>query len=214
MIFLLLMMKKFGGTCYLAIDSNKARKDGTFEEKFFHHNFKNLCSSEDIKIKIRRCNFDIDKRGGLKLVLINDFVTLYDIINYDMKYELLQKDCDEFMPILAERYGDKLLKIKGITSLFYLEDLKNSLQFWKFSMKNHNVLNNDYLKYKNKYVICDGVIEKVKFSHFKSKDLTCRELSKLIEKGSIESYEKITKFDFDTDNPRHAIDYIYEIVQE
>lgn len=208
------MMREFGGTCYLAIDGKKSRKEGTFEEKFLNHKFKDSYSSEDIKVKIRRCNFDIDKRGGLKLVLINASISLYDIITYDMKYELLQENCDDFMPILAERYEDKLLKIKGITSLFYLEDLETSLQFWKFSMKNHNVLNNEYLKYKNKYVICDGVIEKVKFSHFKSNDLTCRELSKLIEKGSIESYEKITKFDFDTDNPRHDIDYIYEIVQE
>lgn len=193
-------------TIYIAIDG-KNRKD--FEKKFLHHQY-----SSDMEITkdvfLRQCNFDVDKRGGIRLILIKDGIWLSEIVKNNIEYELLEINCEEFIPFIAYKHKNKLLKMGGVSYNFLDLDISTS---YSFSTEWLKIFNNEYLKYKNKYVICDGVVQKVRFSHFEVTDeYVSDEIKKLVKEGN---YEKITEFNFGDDN-RYFYDMncIYEIVEE
>lgn len=205
------MIRKFGETCYLALDHNRSNNPDSFECKFQMKQYsKNNKPKEDIFI--RKCNFDIDSRGGLKLIFLDDevcdvgcYLSLLRIIENDIDYTLLMSDVKEFIPIFAYQELPARLKMKHLkedniylgADFFHSARIKDPL---------YMVLYNKYLKYKDKYVIWNGVVEKVKFSHIEIEDFD----KDNIKVHKYKTYDEIPKEYKDRSN----LDYIYEIIQE
>ena len=168
------MIQRFGGICYLALEHNKSDNPDSFECKFQMKQYtKDNKPKEDIYI--RRCNFDIDSRGGLRLFLLNNqmgdyLISLQMIIDNDIKYTLMS-GVKEFIPIFAYK------ELRTRPNMKYQEENNVYLGadfFHSSSIESplYMVLYNKYLKYKDKYAIFDGVVEKIKFSHFEKEDYT------------------------------------------
>lgn len=193
-----MIQELLGGVCYLALNSKNADKPDSFEYKFQNEQYdKNNKPKDDIYI--RKCNFDIDKRGGLKLVLFNSKIcafeqssmSLHYIIDNNIKYKLIMSDVKEFIPVLA---------FKKAPAYKYLDGNKVYLECPS------DILNNNYLIYKNKYAIWNGVVQKVKFSHIEVEYFNKNEF-------------KVYKYENYDEIPREFIAkanvyYIYEIMQE
>ena len=98
----------------------------------------------DKKESIKKINFDIDTRGGLKIVELNTYVS-----SLPENAQLILKGVskDGFIPVTASPY---------------MHD-NEKLNIWDDEI--YEIFENRYLKHKVKYVIWDGVVEKVKFSH-------------------------------------------------
>lgn len=190
MIFLLWRIL-IGKTCYLAIDDEKSFKENSFERKFKSKQYTKDSKLKE-NIKINKCNFDIDKRGGLKLVLLDNYVDLQYIIDNDIDYEIFIENTKEFVPISAFKENENMLTMWRIGG--YLTD---------FSTKHYMLLDNEYLKYKSKYVLWDGVVQKVKFSHF----IVYSFDSSVCE---YKNYDEIPQEYIDIDE----IDCVYEIIPE
>lgn len=101
-------------------------------------------------MEIRECNFDVDKRGGLKLVFLNK---KYEVKEIPKDKNHILYNVGEFIPVSVYWHED------GMVKLSHLDYAIN------------DILNNKYLKYKNKYVLLNGVVEKVKYSHYISEDI-------------------------------------------
>ncbi len=180
----------------------------SFEWKF---NMKEYTKDSKLKedIKIRKCNFDIDKRGGLKLFLLDDddnyysnnYISLQYIIDNDIKYTSFMLGVKEFIPIYVCKGVPKYLRYQEENKIYLLADFYSSS-----SIENpiYMALYNEYLRYKNKYVIWDGVVEKIKFSHFEVEDIS-------------QYPAKIYRYKTYNEIPEKyhgKVDYIYEIIEE
>lgn len=97
------------------------------------------------KMEIRECNFDLDKRGGLKLILLNK---TYNIKEIPKEKTHILSNVEKFIPI----------------NVFWHEEGMVKLSHFDYAIK--DILENEYLKYKNKYVLLNGVVQKVKYSHY------------------------------------------------
>lgn len=98
----------------------------------------------DKKESIKKINFDIDTRGGLKIVKLDTYVS-----SLPKNAILILKGVskDGFIPVTASPYFHDNEKLNIMENEIY------------------EIFENKYLKHKVKYVIWDGVIQKVKFSH-------------------------------------------------
>lgn len=194
------MTLEFGKVCYLALDHDKAEYyQNSFESKFERKQYDK--NNRPKNLYIRKCNFDIDKRGGLKLVLFNSENCAFEqpsrelqyIIDNNINYRLIMSDVKEFIPILAFKRGP---------SFRYQEGNKIYLNC------PNEILNNDYLKYKDKYAIWNGVVEKVKFSHFE-----VDYFDKNNEEPKIYKYKNYDEIPREYRTKSNIYD-IYEIIQE
>lgn len=95
----------------------------------------------------QKINFDIDSRGGLKIVFSNMFLSL-DIKLKSTMHILFESVEGNFIPVPA--YPDGVYTTDGKT-------LMVSKEFYE-------IFENRYLRHKNKFVLYDGVIQEVKFS--------------------------------------------------
>lgn len=91
--------------------------------------------------KIERINFDVDTRGGLKLIQLNEKVNELP----ENATLLLTNLSSDFIPVYARQdvYSDK-----------------NQLSI---SDPYKDIFENEYLKHKEKYVLWDGVVMRVTF---------------------------------------------------
>ncbi|MBO5476442.1 MAG: hypothetical protein J6A15_01645 [Clostridia bacterium] len=94
------------------------------------------------KEKAQKINFDVDTRGGLKIIFLEDV----DLKCNGIEKKLLFSDVkNNFIPIEIYKRGygsDKFV----VNEKFY------------------NILENPYLKRKSKYALFDGVVEQIVFS--------------------------------------------------
>lgn len=95
------------------------------------------------KVKAELINFDIDSRGGLKIIHLGKKYNFH-IMNA-IKTLLFNNIKGDFIPI----------------DTVPLDELKNDTL--TISKKFYDILENKYLKYKEKYFLVDGVILKTKF---------------------------------------------------
>ncbi len=104
------------------------------------HNSDTQYIAKDLKKNtLHVCNFDVDTNGGLKLVLLDNTVNTTTID----KVEPILENVTNFIPVNA--YQVTLLKDNElyVPRVFY------------------DIFTNKYLKNKEKYVLWDGVVQKV-----------------------------------------------------
>ena len=88
----------------------------------------------------KRCTFKISQKGGLNLVISPDKLDLNNV--------------NTIKPILENVYD--FIPINGYTIPLFSEDEVYIPQVF------YNILENDYLKDKEKYILCDGIPKKIR----------------------------------------------------
>ena len=98
------------------------------------------------KEKAQKINFDVDTRGGLKIIFLEDVDLNCNGINKTLVFSNVTEN---FIPI-------SLYKMSYSNGEFLVPE------------KFYTILENQYLKTKTKYALYDGVVEKVVFSRIQN----------------------------------------------